>query len=57
MKRLFKWCYKYFYEIWIFLAGMYFESAIWCLNKGDWASVMFYFSMGALFLISAKLEK
>ena len=44
MKRLSKWCREHFYEIWIFLAGMYFESAIWYSDKGDWESVMFYIS-------------
>ena len=57
MKRLSKWCYEHFYEICIFLAGMYFESAIWYSDKGDWESVMFYIFMGALFLVSAKMEK
>ena len=57
MKRLSKWCREHFYEIWIFLAGMYFESAIWYSDKGDWESVMFYIFMGALFLVSAKREK
>jgi hypothetical protein len=57
MKRLSKWCREHFYEIWIFLAGMYFENAIWYWDKGDWESVMFYIFMGALFLVSAKMEK
>ena len=57
MKRLSKWCYEHFYEICIFLAGMYFESAIWYSDKGDWESVMFYIFMGALLLVSAKMEK
>ena len=34
MKRLSKWCREHFYEIWIFLAGTYFESACgWDLSK------------------------
>ena len=57
MKRFFKWCCEHFYEIWIFLAGTYFEDAIWYWYKGDWKSVIFHFSMGALFLVSAKMEK
>ena len=57
MKRIFKWCNEHFYEIWIFLAGMHFEDAIWYWSKGDWKSVMVHISMGTLFLVSAKMEK
>ena len=57
MKKYFNWCIDHFYEICIFFAGVYLESAIWYRDKGDWGSVIFYISMCIMFLTNAKMEK
>ena len=57
MKKFFKWCREHFYEIWIFLAGVYYEKAIWYWDKDNWKAVILYIFMSVLFLIDAKMEK